>query len=205
MTYQYLKVEMVEKAKENGGFVDQKNFKNAGNYGFDSLILSDWSLRILESYISNIRPVLKPRYDYVLVTRSGAQFTKLSNLMSKLVYDSIGKYYWNRELHQPRQIRARDYFGRSKTQFCRCQSSLQEKTFTRYCYQSSWMLENVTRWTGVSVRRDDTFHNSDKQRLVRQISCGRNKICQWSRGIVPSLVKRENLPSARGHRKCNTE
>ena len=93
MTYQYLKVEMVEKAKENGGFGDQKNFKNAGNYGFDSLILSVSSLRILESYISNIRPVLKPRYDYVLVTRSGAQFTKLSNLMSKLVYDSIGKYY----------------------------------------------------------------------------------------------------------------
>ena len=92
MTYQYLKVEMVEKAKKNGGFVDQNNFKTASKYGFDSLILSASSLRILESYISDIRPLLKPRCDNVLVTRSGAQFTKLSNLMSKLVYDSIGKY-----------------------------------------------------------------------------------------------------------------
>ena len=41
MTYQYLKVEMVEKAKTNGGFVDQKNFKTASKYDFDSLILSD--------------------------------------------------------------------------------------------------------------------------------------------------------------------
>ena len=82
MTYQYLKFEMVEKAGKNGGFVDQKNFKTAGKYDFDSLILSASSQRILESYISDIRPLLKPRCDYVLVTRSGAQFTKLSNLMS---------------------------------------------------------------------------------------------------------------------------
>ena len=82
MTYQYLKVEMVKKAKKNGRFVDQKNFKTAGKYGFDSLILSASSLQILESYISDIRPLLKPRCDYVLVTRSGAQFTKLSNLIN---------------------------------------------------------------------------------------------------------------------------
>ena len=100
MTYQYLKVEMVEKAKKNGGFVDQKNFKTASKYGFDSLILSASSLRILESYISDIRPLLKPRCDYVLVTRSGAQFTKFSNLMSKLVYDSIGKYVHPTRLRQ---------------------------------------------------------------------------------------------------------
>ena len=100
MTYQYLKVEMVEKANKNGGFVDQKNFKMASKYGLDSLILSASSLRILESYISDIRPLLKPRCDYVLVKRSGAQFTKLSNLMSKLIYDSIGKYVHPTRLRQ---------------------------------------------------------------------------------------------------------
>ena len=85
MTYQYLKVEMIEKAKKNNGFVDQKNFKTASKYGFDSLILSASSLQILESYISDIRPLLKPRCDYVLVTRSGAQFTKLSNLITSTI------------------------------------------------------------------------------------------------------------------------
>ncbi|CAH3170699.1 unnamed protein product [Porites lobata] len=32
MTYQYLTVEMVDKAKTNGGFIDQKQFKTAGKY-----------------------------------------------------------------------------------------------------------------------------------------------------------------------------
>ena len=40
MTYQYLTVNMVRTAKENGGFIDQKKFKTAGKYGFDSLILT---------------------------------------------------------------------------------------------------------------------------------------------------------------------
>ena len=40
MTYQYLTVEMVNKAKTNGGFIDQKIFKTAGKFGFDSLYLT---------------------------------------------------------------------------------------------------------------------------------------------------------------------
>ena len=35
MTCQYLTVEMVDKAKTNGGFIDQKQFQTAGKYGFD--------------------------------------------------------------------------------------------------------------------------------------------------------------------------
>jgi len=38
MTYQYLTAEMVNKAKTNGGFIDQKMFKTAGKYFFDSLL-----------------------------------------------------------------------------------------------------------------------------------------------------------------------
>ncbi|XP_078384349.1 uncharacterized protein LOC144666818 [Oculina patagonica] len=92
MTYQYLTVDMVKTAKANGGFIDQKKFKTASKYGFDSLILTDASMRVLESYINFVRPLLKPQCDFVLVTRNGGQHSKLGDVMSKLVFDAIGKY-----------------------------------------------------------------------------------------------------------------
>ena len=92
MTYQYLTVDMVKTAKENGGFIDQKKFKTASKYGFDSLILIDASMQVLESYINFVRPLLKPQCDFVLVTRNGGQHSKLGDVMSKLVFDAIGKY-----------------------------------------------------------------------------------------------------------------
>ena len=92
MTYQYLTVDMVKTAKENGGFIDQKKFKTASKYGFDSLILTDASMQVLESYIDFVRPLLKPQCDFVLVTRNGGQHSKLGDVMSKLVFDAIGKY-----------------------------------------------------------------------------------------------------------------
>ncbi|XP_044171865.1 uncharacterized protein LOC114957030 [Acropora millepora] len=92
MTYQYLTVEMVKEAKANGGFIDQKTFKTAGKYGFDSVILTETSMQILDGYIHFVRPLLKPRCDFVLVTKNGSQHSKLGNEMSKLVFDAIGKY-----------------------------------------------------------------------------------------------------------------
>ena len=92
MTYQYLTVEMVNKAKTNGGFIDQKMFKTAGKYGFDSLYLTETSTQVLDGYISHIRPLLRPTCDFVLVTRNGGQHNKLGELMSKLVFDATGKY-----------------------------------------------------------------------------------------------------------------
>ena len=92
MTYQFLTVDMVRTAKTNGGFIDQKMFKTAGKYGFDSLFLTDTSMQVLDGYIDHIRPHLKPTCDYVLVTRNGGQHNKLGELMSKLVFDAIGKY-----------------------------------------------------------------------------------------------------------------
>ena len=92
MTYQYLTVEMVSKAKTNGGFIDQKLFKTAGKYGFGSLFLTDTSMQVLDGYINHIRPLLKPNCDYVLVTRNEGQHNKLGELMSKLVFDATGKY-----------------------------------------------------------------------------------------------------------------
>lgn len=92
MTYQFLTVDMVRTAKTNGGFIDQKMFKTAGKYGFDSFFLTDTSMQVLDGYIDHIRPHLKPTCDYVLVTRNGGQHNKLGELMSKLVFDAIGKY-----------------------------------------------------------------------------------------------------------------
>ena len=92
MTYQYLTVDMVRAAKENGGFIDQKKFKTASKYGFDSLILTGASMQVLESYNKFVRPLLIPQCDFVLVTRNGGQHSKLGDVMSKLVFDAIGKY-----------------------------------------------------------------------------------------------------------------
>ena len=92
MTYQYLTVDMIDTAKEKGGFIDQKTFKTAGKYGFDSLILSYSNMQVLNGYISYVRPLLKPKCDFVLVNRNGGQHGKLGEIMSKLVFDAIGKY-----------------------------------------------------------------------------------------------------------------
>ena len=70
MTYQYSTVKMVNKAETNGGFIDQKMFKTASKYGFDSLFLTDTSMQVLDGYINHIRPLLKPTCDYILVMRN---------------------------------------------------------------------------------------------------------------------------------------
>ena len=92
MTYQYLTVDMIATAKEKGGFIDQKRFKTAGKYGFDSLILTDANMQVLNGYILYVRPLLKPQCNFVLVNRNGGQHGKLGEIMSKLVFDAIGKY-----------------------------------------------------------------------------------------------------------------
>ena len=67
-------------------------FKTGGKHGFDSLFLTDTSMQVSDGYIHHIRPNLKPTCDYVLVTRIGGQHNKLGEMMSKLVFDAIGKY-----------------------------------------------------------------------------------------------------------------
>ena len=91
VTYQYLTVDM---AKEKDGFIDQKTFKTAGKYGFDSLVLTDANMQVLDGYISYVRPLLKPQCDFVLVYRNGGQHGKLGEIMSKLVFDAIGEYIY---------------------------------------------------------------------------------------------------------------
>ena len=87
MTYQYLTVQMFEHAN-----IDQKLFKTTGTYGFDSIILDNISMKVIGNYIEFVRPLLQPAYGFILVNRSGIQFGKLTDLLSKLVYDAIRKY-----------------------------------------------------------------------------------------------------------------
>ena len=56
------------------------------------MILTDANMQVLNGYISYVRPLLKPRCDFVLVNRNGDQHGKLGEIMSKLVFDAIGKY-----------------------------------------------------------------------------------------------------------------
>ena len=92
MTYQHLTIDMADKAKTNGRFIDQKMFKTAAKYGFGSIYLTDTNMQVLDGYTSHIRPRLKPTCDYVLVTRNGGQHSKLGESMGKLVFDSTAKY-----------------------------------------------------------------------------------------------------------------
>ena len=71
ITYQYLTLDMIATAKEKGGFIDQKTFKTAGKHGFDSLILTDANMQVVNGYISYVRPLLKLQCDFVLVNRNG--------------------------------------------------------------------------------------------------------------------------------------
>ena len=92
MTYQFITLEMVDNAKVNGGFIDQTSFKTESKYAFDTLILSEDVLQILDSYINIIRPKMIPKCNYLLLTTSGNQYTALGSAMSILVHQAIEKY-----------------------------------------------------------------------------------------------------------------
>ncbi|XP_028414248.1 uncharacterized protein LOC114537305 [Dendronephthya gigantea] len=83
---------MFESAKKNEGMVDQKLFKTAKRYGFDSVYFDECSIQLLENYIKYVRPLLTPTCEYVLVNRNGKQFQKLTGVFSVLVFEAIGKY-----------------------------------------------------------------------------------------------------------------
>ena len=92
MTYQHLTVAMFENAKTNGGMVDQTIFKTAKKYGFNSLYFDEISLGIVDDYARFVRPFLEPQCEYLLVNRNGAQFQRLTDVLSVPVYQAIGKY-----------------------------------------------------------------------------------------------------------------
>ena len=99
-TFQFLTIEMIDKARTNGGFVDQTEFKTATTYMFDTLILNDETFKTLDMYISAIRPKMFPKCQYVLVSTSGRQYNSFTSAMTILVKQAIGKYVHPTRLRQ---------------------------------------------------------------------------------------------------------
>ena len=92
MSLQYLTMNMIDVAKENGGFVDQSQFKTNDQYGFDSLKFSTDALDVLKTYIDRIRPLCQPKCEFVLLTTNGTQYTAFCNALSLLTHEAIGKH-----------------------------------------------------------------------------------------------------------------
>ena len=92
MSVQFLTTQMIDLAKKNSGFVDQTQFKTSENYVFDSLKFTTASLDVIDSYVQIIRPLCKPKCDFVLVTNNGTQYTAIGSAMSLLVHQAIGMY-----------------------------------------------------------------------------------------------------------------
>ena len=92
MSYQFLTLEMIEYASKTDSFKDQRKFKTADRYIFDSFWLDKTSLHVIKSYKCHICLLLNPSCDFLLVNRNGTQFTKLTEALEKLVYEAIGKY-----------------------------------------------------------------------------------------------------------------
>ena len=91
MTFQYLSLQMVKDAKTNGGYVDQTQFKTSDKYVFDTVVLTESVLKVLDSYIGHIRPHLYPKSEYLILTNNGTQYTAFGNAMSLMVHQAIGK------------------------------------------------------------------------------------------------------------------
>ena len=92
MTYQNLTVEKFEHAKTTGEDIDQMLFKTTRTCGFDSIVLDNIIMKVIGNYNEFVRPLLQPSCGFILVNRNGTQFGKLTDLLSKLVYDAVGKY-----------------------------------------------------------------------------------------------------------------
>ena len=92
MTYQYITLQMIEDAKTNGGYIDQTAFKTEKQYAFDTVILSEEVLQIIDSYVAFVRPKMTPVCNYLLLTTNGKQYSALGSAMSILVHQAIDKY-----------------------------------------------------------------------------------------------------------------
>ena len=91
MTFQFLTVSMVNKAKTNNGFIDQREFKTASKYVFDTLIITDDVMEMIDLYLEHVRPRLQPSCDFLLISTNGTQYQSLTSAMVMLVHQAIGK------------------------------------------------------------------------------------------------------------------
>ena len=65
MTYQFLTTGMLRSAAKNGGHADQKKFKTADEYGFDSMVIDYVCMHVLDDYVRHVRPRFVPKCGYL--------------------------------------------------------------------------------------------------------------------------------------------
>ena len=114
MTFQYLTLPMIEKAKQTDGFIDQREFKTTGKYLFDTLILTEEVFMVLDTYIDFVRPLMNPSCDYLLVSTTGNQYQSLTTAMTILVHQAIGKYIHPTRYRQIVETTSADRLSRSE-------------------------------------------------------------------------------------------
>ena len=114
MTFQYLTLPMIEKAKQTDGFIDQREFKTTGKYLFDTLILTEEVFTVLDTYIDFVRPLMKPSCDYLLISTTGNQYQSLTTAMTILVHQAIGKYIHPTRYRQIVETTSADRLSRSE-------------------------------------------------------------------------------------------
>ena len=73
-------------------YIDQKLFKTADRYVFDSIVFDNTCIAVLDGYVKYIRPLLQPSCSYLLTNRNGKQFCKFKDSFSIPVFEAIGKY-----------------------------------------------------------------------------------------------------------------
>ena len=92
MTFQFLTVPMISKAKNESGFIDSHQFKTAKNYMFDSILIDENVFKVLDLYIDHCRPLLNPKSDFLLITSAGTMLQNLCYGMTIMTYEAIQKY-----------------------------------------------------------------------------------------------------------------
>ena len=163
MTYQYLTLEMIDDAKRNAGFVDQKKFKTADHYVFDSFNLQTTSLRVIQGYRKHVRPLLMPTCDFLLVNRNGAQFSKLTEALGKLVFDAIDKYINPTRYRQTESSNCLD----NEEQEWMSENQKHSSHVARICYQKK-RSRNVALKGQQCLKK---LRGEDGEQIEKQLEC----------------------------------
>ena len=134
MTFQYLTIEMIEKAKTNGGFIDQTQFKTSSKYLFDTLIITEETMVLLDEYIVHVRPLLHPQTNYLLTSSTGSQYQSLTTAMTLLVHQAIGKHINPTRYRQIVETTSSDILSRDE-QECISQDQKHSSTVAKVYYK----------------------------------------------------------------------
>ena len=101
-------------------------------------------MQVLDRYITLIRPFLKPDCDYVLVIGNGGQYSKIGQLMSKLVFDATGKYMHPTRYRQIIETASRQQFD-SHEQYMISEDQKHSSVVAKVHYQKHLSPEIATK------------------------------------------------------------